>query len=92
MSVLFRRRTDGGRWALQGTLPVLARKGNLRLAHPSPLWARHRYRVRRMERATRRAAVFDRRWAPVQSAWENFAGGKPSRANPPRPKPDPKKP
>jgi hypothetical protein len=43
---------------------------------------------RRMERATRRAADFDRRWSPIQSFWDNFAGGKPSQPNPPAPHPD----
>jgi hypothetical protein len=31
--------------------------------------------------AARRAADFDQRWAPLQTGWEDFAGGKPSRPN-----------
>ncbi len=69
-------------------LPPVGLFGALRLARPSSVWARHRYRARRMERATRRAAAFDRRLAPLQSAWEDFAGGKPSQANPAGPDPD----
>jgi hypothetical protein len=69
-------------------LPPVAVFGALRLARPSSIWARHRYRVRRMERATRRAADFDRRFAPLQTDWVNFVGGKPSQPNPPAPDPD----
>ena len=57
--------------------------GALRLARPSSIWARHRYRGERLQRATRRAADFDRRWAPLQTAWADFVGGKPSQPNPP---------
>src|ERR1700733_13072081 len=39
--------------------------GAVRLARPSSIWARYRYRGQRLERATRRAADFDRRWAPL---------------------------
>jgi hypothetical protein len=41
-----------------------------------------------MERATRRAADFNRRFGPLQTAWDNFAGGKPSLPNPPPTDPD----
>jgi hypothetical protein len=68
-------------------LPV-ALFGAVRLARPSSVWARHRYRGKRMERATRRAADFNRRFGPLQNAWDNFAGGKPSLPNPPPAKPD----
>ena len=47
------------------------------------IWARYRYRGKRLERATRRAADFDRHWAPLQTGWADFVGGKPSRPNPP---------
>jgi hypothetical protein len=57
--------------------------GALRLARPSSIWARHYYRGRRLERTPRRAADFDQRWAPLQTDWEDFVGGKPSRPNPP---------
>jgi hypothetical protein len=59
--------------------------GALRLARPNSIWARHRYHGRRLERATRRAADFDRHWKPVLTDWEDFIGGRPSRPNPPPP-------
>jgi len=64
-------------------LPPVGVIGALRLARPSSIWARHYYRGRRLERATHRAADFDKRWAPLQTDWEDFVGGKPSRPNPP---------
>jgi hypothetical protein len=70
-------------------LPPIAIFGALRLARPSSVWARHRYRGKRLEHATRRAAAFDRRWTPVQTDWVDFIGGKPSRPNPPPPPPPP---
>ena len=54
----------------------------LRLARPTSIWARHRYRGKRLERAQRRAAAFDRRWGPLLTGWEDFLGGKPSLPNP----------
>jgi hypothetical protein len=41
------------------------------------------HRGKRRERATRRAADFDRWWKPVQADWEDFIGGRPSQPNPP---------
>ena len=64
-------------------LPPVGVIGALRLARPSSIWARHNYRGRRLERATRRAADFDKRWAPLQTDWEDFVVGKPSQPNPP---------
>jgi hypothetical protein len=64
-------------------LPPAGLIGAVRLARPSSIWARHRYRGERLQRATRRAADFDRRWAPFQTGWEDFVGGKPSQPNPP---------
>ncbi len=64
-------------------LPPVGVIGALRLARPSSIWARHRYRGKRLERATRRAADFDRRWVPLLIDWEDFVGGKPSKPNPP---------
>src|SRR3984957_8042326 len=64
-------------------VPPVGAVGALRLARPASIWARHRYRGRRLERATRRAADFDQRWAPLQTGWEDFIGGKPSQPNPP---------
>jgi hypothetical protein len=69
-------------------VPLVTLFGAVRLARPSSFWARHRYRGRRLERAQRRAAEIDRRLAPILSAWDNFAGGKPSRPNPPSPDPE----
>jgi hypothetical protein len=66
-------------------LPFVGMFGAVRLARPSSIWARYRYRGERLERATRRAADFDRHWAPLQSDWENFIGGRPSQPNPPAP-------
>jgi hypothetical protein len=69
-------------------LPPVGFIGAVRLARPNSIWARHRYRGKRLERATRRAADFDRRWKPVQADWEDFIGGRPSQPNPP-PNPGP---
>jgi hypothetical protein len=66
-------------------LPPVAVFGALTLARPSSIWARRRYRGRRLERAARRAASFDRRFNPVQTYWVHLAGGKPSRPSPRRP-------
>jgi hypothetical protein len=63
-------------------LPPVGWIGAVRLARPSSVWARHRYSQKRMERAERRAADFDRRWDPVENFWDNLAGGKPSQPNP----------
>jgi hypothetical protein len=64
-------------------LPPVGLIGAVRLARPASIWARLRYRGKRLERATRRANDFDRRWAPLQTGWANFIGGKPSKPNPP---------
>jgi len=64
-------------------LPPAGVIGALRLARPSSIWARHRYHGERLKRATRRAADFDQRWAPLQTGWVDFVGGKPSQPNPP---------
>jgi hypothetical protein len=61
----------------------------LRLARPASIWARHRYRGRRLDEATRRAAAFDRRWRPVQTDWDDFIGGRPSRPDPSGSGPEP---
>ena len=66
-------------------LPPIAVVGALRLARPSSVWARYRYRGKRLDRATRRAAAFDRRWTPLQTHWVNVAGGKPHLPSPGRP-------
>ncbi len=64
-------------------VPPVAWAGAVRLARPASIWARHWYHGERLERATRRAADFDRRWAPVQNDWVNFIGGRPSPPSPP---------
>jgi hypothetical protein len=69
--------------------------GAVRLARPSSLWARRWYHGERLERATRRAADFDRRWAPVQTDWVDFIGGRPSapgQGSAPGPPPAPSQP
>ena len=72
-------------------LPPVGLIGAVRLARPNSSWARHRYRGKRLEHATRRAADFDRRWEPVQVGWEDFIGGRPSQPDPrPNPQPDPR--
>jgi len=68
-------------------LPLVGVVGAVRLARPASIWARQRYRGERLERATRRAADFDRSWTPLQSDWESFIGGEPSQPNPPTPHP-----
>jgi hypothetical protein len=57
--------------------------GALRLGRPNSIWARYRYRGKSLERATRRATDFDRRWSPLQTDWANLIGGRPSMPNPP---------
>ena len=69
-------------------LPPVGLFGAVRLARPNSIWARRRYHGERLERATRRAADFDRHWKPVQADWEDFIGGRPSQPDPPR-SPDP---
>ena len=66
-------------------LPPVAAAGALRLARPSSIWARHFYHGKRLQRATRRAAEFDRRWVPVQTEWDDFIGGRPSPSSQPPP-------
>jgi hypothetical protein len=69
-------------------LPPVGLIGAVRLARPNSIWARRLYRGKQLERATRRAAAFDRRWKPVQVDWEDFIGGRPSQPNtPPSPAP-----
>ena len=66
-------------------LPPVGLFGAVRLARPNSIWARRRYRGQRLERATRRAADFDRHWEPLQADWVDFIGGRPSQPNPPAP-------
>jgi hypothetical protein len=63
-------------------LPPVGAIGAVRLARPNSVWARHRYRGKRLERSVRRAAAFDRRWKPLQAGWLDFIGGRPSLPDP----------
>jgi hypothetical protein len=63
-------------------LPPVGLIGAVRLARPSSIWGRHGYHGKRLDEATRRAAAFDRRWRPVQTDWDDFIGGRPSRPDP----------
>jgi hypothetical protein len=55
----------------------------VRLARPTSPWARWRYGPDKLARAQRRAAEFDRRWAPVRRHWDDFIGGTPTLAGAP---------
>lgn len=52
----------------------------VRLARPTSPWARWRYGPKKKARAGRRAAAFDRRWAPIRAHWDDFIGGTPTLA------------
>lgn len=54
----------------------------VRLARPTSPWARWRYGPKRLERARRRAAEFDERWAPVRRHWDDLVGGTPTAPDP----------
>jgi hypothetical protein len=54
----------------------------VRLARPTSPWARYRYGPKKRAHATRRAAAFDRRWAPIRRHWDDFIGGTPTLADP----------
>jgi hypothetical protein len=55
----------------------------VRLARPTSPWARWRYSPAKRARASRRAAAFDERWAPVRRHWDDFIGGTPTLASTP---------
>lgn len=55
----------------------------VRLARPTSPWARWRYQPKKRARATKRAAAFDDRWAPIRRHWDDFIGGTPTSATPP---------
>jgi hypothetical protein len=61
----------------------------VRLARPTSPWARRRYSDKKRAHAQRRAAAFDKRWAPVRRHWDDFIGGTPTTdaapASPPHP-------
>jgi len=50
----------------------------VRLARPTSPWARWRYDPEKLDHAKRRAADFDRRWAPIRRHWDDFIGGTPT--------------
>jgi len=65
-------------FALLGAfIPMLALACALRMARPESKWARRFYGAERMERATQRAAAFDRRFGPVMDFISDFVAGKP---------------
>ena len=71
------------RCALFGVfLPVVGAAGALRLARPNSIWARRYYHGKRLDEATKRAVAFDRHWRPVQTGWDDFVGGRPSKPDP----------
>lgn len=51
-----------------------------RIARPTSPWARWRYSPDKLAKAHRRAAEFDKRWAPVRRHWDDFIGGTPTQA------------
>jgi hypothetical protein len=55
----------------------------VRLARPTSPWARWRYQTKKRAKATRRAAAFDDRWAPIRQHWDDFIGGTPTSVTPP---------
>jgi hypothetical protein len=59
-------------------VPGIAWFGAFRLARPESLWARHRYRGRKLARAERRAQRWDARWDPIGDRLANLVGGAPS--------------
>src|ERR1700691_491202 len=63
-------------------LPPVGVIGAVRLARPNSVWARHPYHGKRLERAARRGAAFDRRWKPLQAGWLDFIGGRAALADP----------
>lgn len=50
----------------------------VRLARPTSPWARYRYSPAKRTHAERRAAEFDKRWAPIRRHWDDFIGGTPT--------------
>ena len=52
----------------------------VRLARPTSPWARWRYGPEKLARATKRAAEFDKRWAPIRRHWDDFIGGTPTQS------------
>jgi len=54
----------------------------IRMARPTSPWARWRYSPAKLEHARRRAAAFDKRWAPIRQHWDDFIGGTPTQADP----------
>src|SRR3984885_4843074 len=64
-------------------LPPVGVIGALRIGRPNSIWGRYRYRGRKLERETRRAADFDRHWAPILTDGAVLIGGRPSKPNPP---------
>ena len=67
-------------------IPIVAVVGAVRLARPGSRWAKRRYHGRKLERAEKRAATYDRRFGPATDWVSDFIAGKPSQPDPaPRP-------
>jgi hypothetical protein len=49
-----------------------------RLARPTSPWARRHYSEKKRAHAQRRAAAFDKRWAPIRRHWDDLIGGTPT--------------
>jgi hypothetical protein len=50
----------------------------VRLARPTSPWARRHYSAQKRAHAQRRAAAFDKRWAPIRRHWDDLIGGTPT--------------
>jgi hypothetical protein len=75
--------------ALKGKYPTallglfvypVAWAGAVRLARPNSPWARRHYSPKKRAHAQRRAAAFDKRWAPIRRHWDDLIGGTPTPA------------
>ena len=64
-------------------LPVVAWVSAARLGRPHSWWGRHRYRGKKLAKATARAQKFDQRWDPRWRWLSDAIAGKPSEPDPP---------
>ena len=63
-------------------VPFVAWISAFRLARPTSWWSRHRYRGKKLARATARAEKFDRRWDPRWRWLSDLIAGAPSEPDP----------